>query len=319
MKSRLGAGSGKDSKSGAGKSNTQHDIVNWCTGCLGPKIKSPVGVASDAEMKFPWMVVGIIFLVIGVIFAFYGYAMITLTMSLIGFMAGFSIFFFLCCGIFHSVGMGDDPAAWAAIGVGILAAINFVVFLAFKWRSLGYVLVGVAGGVIFAIQLNGWVLHFAWNAIGGEIANYLPLILNLVFAILGGVMLFLECSREFVVILTTTMAGAYMAVWGACQVIMGNGKDSISTLIHPVVLFSGERWEKNPLVYVALGVVVIVAIFATYIQYKYTRHSTCCGLGAKDDDLGKMSSDGTKHPMSESDSRSPLMGREKTPGTGKMV
>jgi hypothetical protein len=262
----------------ATKKSHRAKSVDWCTNCLDIEVPkgytSAQAVATAGSLKLAWIVYAAIFLVLGSFFCTFGVAMLTLSMALLAFLAGYIIFFFIGCGIMPAGG-----AAWGAVGIGVFCGVMLAT-LALCFRTVGHVCVGMCGGLLFALQLNGWILHFVWNAVGGEAAHYGPIIVNVALAFLGGALMCCECSKNHMFVLTTSFCGAFMMVWGSLQLVQtGIGsttKDSLAVFMNPVVLFAGQR-EDGWQCYVGLACVLIVGLGACWLQFKHTMDMECFG------------------------------------------
>lgn len=282
-------------RSEAASSYGQENYLTWCFKCIGAQQdnnKGPaVALAVYDNMKWIWFGIAVASIITGAILLILGLRWLPFTLCTIGFLFGFLPSFSIACGVLGEFDMSHLLASLIAVGIGVAPGLLTSCFF-HMCSCCSLLLVGASGGLLLAIMLNAWALHFLYDMLEVGTAGYVALGVNITFALIG---LLLACFRHgrWAVVWTTAFGGAYLMTWGLCDVIRGTGETSIATRLNPVVLFSGEKSEASDwITFVALGAMTAAGMIGCIVQFK-------CTARPEDDD---------NHGTGYHDSHAPLMG-----------
>jgi len=236
---------------------------------------SPPDLAAGANVTSD--ILGVICLVIGFLFCFFGTSLWRFTL----FAAGFLFSFFFSYGLLLNL---EGPLAEGSFGPNrdwILLGVSFAIGLlggciATCIYKIGVFLIGAVGGFFLATLILSFFAQSAITSGGGRVAFILA------FAIVVG---FLSLKVEkHLVIFATAYAGAYVAVYGIDEFVgSGFSRSADATLTDgerggsldsAVSLIKDATFAKPAVAYTLLGLMFLLAVSGVVVQYKRYRPFT---------------------------------------------
>jgi len=206
------------------------------------------------------IIAGIILIITGIIFCFFGRRVYRLTLFLIGFYIGTIIAL-----VALSNGEPQGGFAGAASNTIILVvslAIGFVVGLIFMCCStIAVWLLGALAGYVFAL----WILAFAS---GGVIHSKAGRIIFIVVLVLIGLLLAIF-FKNILIILGTAFIGAYAIILGVDLFVRTGFASSVRAFM---VGNHDADYEVNTNVYIMLVALFVLFILGSIFQYRYYKN-----------------------------------------------
>jgi len=238
-------------------------IIGWATQCVSTTVRNNATsvINNDYahvkaivdEQSLSWDVAAVAMLLAGVILCFGGYSLFYVTLAIIGFAAGYAIFFGVTCGCSGSL--------IAAACVGVVGAI-LLAYGVTKCEKAGVLTLGAAGGFSAYLFLNALVLNHLYSAIPSTHQSYTPALVGVALVILGGVLA--GCMEKFIIMFSTALAGAYMIGFGVNRLV-----GALHYNLNPLTLMSGGGCHDAKCYGVWAGIIVL-ALVGYYCQYSRT-------------------------------------------------
>jgi len=234
-------------------------VIEWCTKCVpnAANVTNAVdnaahAFASDAHTNLGFQITAVLAVFLGFLLCFFGWSLFHITLCLTGGLIGLGAGFAFFCGATSSL------IAASIIGAicGLLLASIII-----KLEKLGIFLCGAAGGVVAYMYLNGFLLHFLYNAIPTAHQTWMPAVMCTIFALVGATLAFF--GEKHIIILATAFGGAYAIGFGVDRLAFASEHNNLN----PVVLFSGggcSSWHC----YITLAILVLVGLVGVFVQYK---------------------------------------------------
>lgn len=185
----------------------------------------------------------VIAIVIGLVLAFFGYAVLRFAITLYGALLGF----ILGGGIVASV-TGDGFLATAATWIGAIVAA--LVFGALAWAF--YKAAIIIGLAVMGFTIGAGLVQLLWRDAGPQ---WLAVVVGCVLGLAFGVVALIGDFPAFLIILATALAGAETAVAGVLVLAGAVTLEQIQEYGIDVAFENGVLWSL-----VALGVAVLGAI-----------------------------------------------------------
>jgi hypothetical protein len=220
------------------------------------------------------LVLGGLLVLLGVLFAFFGYRLIKIVLFLIGFVIGCSVTYFIILA-FSSDHLDQTWVPYTAAGVSVVVGIICGV-LTICVYYIGIFLAGASIGFLLT-----WFVLAAINIPFFREHIYIPVLGAIVgAAIVGGISLWIQ---KWFFILGTAILGSFMIGWGIDYYV------ELGSMIYYLLLFAEHRSRLDPCWYswsmIALFVACAVAallIQALLTGRKYDHHKElagwcCCG------------------------------------------
>ncbi|RIA84463.1 hypothetical protein C1645_784020 [Glomus cerebriforme] len=239
------------------------------------KVDPTFGVGNQNGNLTPHEIIaGVILIVTGIIFCFFGRRVYRLTLFLIGFYVGTIIAWII---LFNGQQGGIvKGAASETIVLVVSLAIGFVVGLLFMCCStIAIWVLGALGGYTLAMFIlafrSGGVIH----------SNAGRIIFIVVLTVLG---LLLACFfKNTLVILATAFIGAYAIILGIDLFVRTGFAQSVRTFMtsHDI------PYETNRNVYLMLGGMIILFIIGTIFQFRYHKNEFGPVAGSVRPETGK--------------------------------
>lgn len=203
--------------------------------------------------EYKW-IFGIVFIVVGLFFAFFGFKLFQIAL----FIVGTVVVSFLILFIFYATFLKENTKEWVgwtvfacSILLGLLAG-----FLLVKLEKFAGAILAGWGGFLLGVLLCETVLYFAKSAVLFWVVN---VAFAIIFAALGFFMF------DHAVMISTAFIGSYMTMKGIG--IMAGGFPNIYVLIE---MIENNAINTIPGVFYAyLAGIIILTVICTVIQYKF--------------------------------------------------
>lgn len=202
------------------------------------------------------IIVGIILILTGIIFCFFGRRVYRITLFLIGFYIGAIITW-----IAFTNGVGTSSTATHTIALIVSLAVGFVVGLIFMICSTVAIwFLGALAGYVLAMFILSW-------ASGGVIHSKPGRIIFIIILILIGLIVAC-CFKNPLIIFGTALIGAYAIILGIDMFARTGFAQSVSAFMDGN---HDTNYETNTKVYIMLVAMVVLFILGSLFQYRYFR------------------------------------------------
>jgi hypothetical protein len=185
------------------------------------------------------LIVGLLALLVGLAFTFYGYRLFLVLLPVWGFLVGFFFGANLAAVLFNATFLAD-PASWlAAIVVGVVFAL-----LAYLYYWLSVVLLGASLGYSIGLGLAGWL------GISGPTGVF---VVGILVAVLFAISVIVLRLPKYLAIWITAFGGAFSAISGVAVLL---GQIPLRALEKGALgAFSGDY---QPTLWVVAGIALAV-------------------------------------------------------------
>jgi len=233
-------------------------ILTCLIGILFPLDTSAQGPDdSKGKITVHAIIAGIILILTGIIFCFFGRRVYRLTLFLIGFYIGAIITW-----IAFTNGGGTSDSAKLTIALIVSLAVGFVVGLFFMLCSTVAIwFLGALAGYVLAMFILSWASGGVIHSKAGRI------IFIVILTVLG---LLLACFfKNTLIIVGTALIGAYAIILGVDMFARTGFAQSVGAFMDGN---HDTNYETNRDVYIMLAAMVVLFIIGTLFQYRYYKN-----------------------------------------------
>ncbi len=206
------------------------------------------------------IVTGIVLIVAGLAFLFFGYKLYKFMIFTAGFYIGGIIAYIVLVNAEPAAGYPNREIVYLAscVAVGLVCGCLLICFV-----RLGLVAIGALGGFFLAM----WLL--SWKSNGLIDTNLGRAIFIGAMSFVGGVLvLFIERP---IIYFSTSFAGSFSTIYGIDVFAQKGFTDAVRLFLGSENKLDVAQYELTNVVYAYLASILVLAVIGTYLQYRMNR------------------------------------------------